>query len=127
MSAFQVSDKHITALIAAFNGACVHGQTKIDERTAPLFGQMLMLTNYHSVVATYGGRHEFDMPEFRLDTREFNTHRVHIEQLKLLQCYMHNSGTAPGWKDTPAYDWACQLQSRIISRMEGWEAAAYSI
>ncbi|MEG1121239.1 MAG: hypothetical protein RSE62_03450 [Citrobacter sp.] len=127
MSAFQVSDQHITALLAAYNGAQYRGALLYTVETAKVIGQLLMDTNYHSVVATYEGRHQFDQCEYQVDLKEFQNRRTHIEQLKLLSCYLYNSDTAPGWKDSAAYGWASQLQNTIISRMEGWNTAAYSI
>lgn len=154
MSAFLVSEAHITALVdVAANGPSGHGPrypgdgwysmkwsedgVRLDSRQDPdLAGQMLWRECYLSVTDRYPdhetsglpGPCDFSVADILTYTFKRPSKRLTaIEALKAIACYEYQSCEHPGWKDSAAYLFCRHLQSSLIATLPGWDEASWEI
>lgn len=143
MSAFQVSDKHISAIVTAIQsgrcGAYVRipnpypdapegGAIRADNVDYTSLGQYLADVNHESVSYRYSHRPEMHAaPDFQFDTRYRAAPLPPIAIIKATECYRYQSSEHPGWKDSPADQLTQALISEQISKLPGYDAAAWEI
>lgn len=114
MSAFVVSDKHISALVAHL--------LPVERQE---MGQKLVNENYRSVNYRY---HSNDKPHvFQFEDVKCTA----VELIKLCRCYNYQCCETPDWKETDAYrfvekvQFACFMKIRDI--IPGYEEAEWTI
>ena len=135
MSANIVSLKQIL-LIASVYHEEVHSHYKLDlsslwyiEQTA----NELSKHNIFSVTFRYGKAEEHTpikvidswetVDTYRKWLEEFST----IAKIKLVQNYMYNSSEHPEWEFSQAKKICESCLSKLISQLDGWEAAPWGI
>lgn len=142
MSAFQVSDKHISAIVTAIqSGQCgAYGKIPNPYPDAPegdtlpannvdaqSLGQYLADVNHESVSYRYGHRPEMHAaPDFSYKPYYPGAFSP-VQIIKATECYRYQSCEHPGWKDSPADQLTQALISEQISKLPGYDAAAWEI
>jgi hypothetical protein len=154
MSAFLVSEAHITALVdVAANGPSGHGPkyagggwygvywseggVRLHSRNdADLAGQMLWRECYLSVTYRYPD-HEtgglpgpaiFSMADILTYTFKRPSKPLNaVECLKAIDCYEYQSCEHPGWKESAARSFCQSLRKSLISTLPGYDEAAWEI
>ena len=133
MSAFMVSDKHISAMLAAAaaprytNGPCgefmyFYGGEWKRHQLPKALGQILASQNRRSVNERY---EENDaIPEFSYQPPRESPSPVQL--IKLCDCYDYQSCETDDWEKTEAYAICHALRERAIDRLPGYDEAAWS-
>ena len=127
MSAFQVSDRHISALVAArtHKGAQPHGPTLPDMSDADL-GRMLLRENLRSLAECYGdpidpkvlATYTFDPSAGRLPTAAL---------IKAAHCYMYQACEHRRWERSKAKKYCEALILALSHGVQGYEDAAWGL
>jgi len=129
MSAFIVSQEHITAMLQAATGRYPgdgasyywNGQSHYFNGSQTEIGQKLLNENYRSVNHRYNESEP--APTFRLRiVRDCSP----VELIKLIHCYNYQSCECPDWKETEAYAISAMLERRAINKLPGYDEAAWS-
>lgn len=141
MSAWIVSEQHITAMLTAglrfgygpddkmrfFAGE--YNRAKVREltlSTASEVGQMLWAENYASVNHRYeesGEAPDYDYPDRSGDRVEKDP----VVILKLIDCYEYQSCEHDGWATSKAKAFCDALRSRAINKLPGYDAAPWGL
>ena len=139
MSAFIVTAGHIDYLVSAAIAANIpYGAVRWDgERvtldTADAVGAALWRENVASVAHLYprdtpdalpGPVPSADPDAYTL--RQYRT-VAPVQALKALACYAYQSCEHPGWRESEAARFCDQLRHAVISRLPGYEDAAWEI
>ena len=138
MSAFQVSDKHIRALVTGAQDIGIFMRTDDGwDRIAPLgridpddVAEMLTAENAASVGFRYS--HDKEMVGFSAEairTRPaFARVQVSLVQLlKAIDCYEYQSCEHEGWGESPAREFCDSLRKAAIGKLPGYRDAEWGI
>lgn len=129
MSAFIVSDKHISYLLKAaltsrnefyFGGAIMTEQNKKD------VGQMLLKENYKSVNFRYKDAEQPHDFEFSSVEKSYNPADP-IQVLKAATCYEYQSCEHPEWVTSEAKAFIDSLKAHAIEKLPGYNDKKWSI
>lgn len=143
MSAFQLSDKHISYLVNALHQLNASDYVQIPDPdptsleghmirasnvTDTDLGQYLVNVNSDSLNYLYAHHSDNHTPHtFRYDSRYRTQPLDNVQVIKAAQCYEYQSCEHPGWKDSPASQLIECLISAAIHKLPGYSAAAWSI
>lgn len=134
MSAFQVSPKHIAALVTVWARGPSDGAARwtkpngnkraalnMDERAA---FEMLSIENAKSVGYRYN---ESTKPVEYVPLSFGARSPTIVEALKLLDCYEYQSCERPEWAETETFRWCYRLRKALCQALPGysdsnWEA-----
>ena len=131
MSAFIVSNEHISAMIQVAperypgDGAWYYW----NEARHPIsgnhqvLGQKLVDENYRSVCYYLGV--EIVSSEFK--STPVSHDYTPVEIIKAIDCYCYQSCEAPNWDQSEAYAIVDTLRNRAIGRLPGYDEAAWII
>ena len=130
MSAFIVTNEHISAMMQAAEGIYPDDEASYwwgEERhyfraDSQEIGQILLNENFRSVNCRY----DEDYPP---DTYAYCPIRAYsaAEILKACACYEYQSCETDDWEETEAYAIAQALEGRAICMIPGYEGAEWSI
>ena len=150
MSVFQVSNKHISAILGAsqryrdrynkpmspFNPLKV-GQMLLDENILSYNARYPVTANLPSdVPATSEAYREAlkealekagNMIPFVLNKNAYDNPLTVIETIKLIDCLEYQSCESEGWEISEAKCWLDMLKLQIISNNPEWDAAEWAI
>jgi hypothetical protein len=121
MSAYVVSDNHISALVGAManNGVFTPSSAEIKR-----VGQLLLDANIDSVANRYDEVGE--VREFVL-TKEFLHRKEPIYYLKAAECYESQTENIPGWRETEASNLIESLRGQLIRKLPGYDQIKWGI
>lgn len=133
MSAFEVSARHLSAVVAVF----LYGArdsvswTKPDPTLNAIDRLVRMLADENTASVAYLYRQEADPrpePEIMQIAYEAATTRRDdlpstIEAAKLLACLEYQSCERDEWETTPAYRWINRLRADLLMNAPGYYAA----
>lgn len=131
MSAFQVSNAHINALVRA-RAVASKGNNWMrleSEMTDTDLGRMLLRENMASVACRYAHKgftvDEFELSAYRASrpAREFSV----VELLKALDCYEYQACEHNGWKGSRAATFCADLRTALIKCLPGYDDAPWGI
>jgi hypothetical protein len=130
MSAFVVSNKHISALVKAAhcsypgNGPYYywHNESHFFLGNLEDIGQKLVDENLRSVNYRYDEQ-ECPEPFILTPTPDYPLAAL----LKACDCYEYQACETPDWRDTEAWAILDAIRSNIISRLPGYEEAEWHI
>lgn len=119
MSAFNVSDKHLSYLASAALLYRCGGETDGEKIVV-----MLRAANNESVNARYadGGMAVNETPVFR---RTLDVSPVQV--LKAIRCYEYQSCEHEGWTGSEAWTFCERLTATAMGKLPGYDAAAWEI
>jgi hypothetical protein len=157
MSAFVVSNEHISALIAA---ACdtehpIHWQGKSgwaysangewrtlgadDGSSATSVGRMLLAENIRSVDFRYRNSRpdvrdwvkesaeEAETYDYTFSKEVAAVYRNIPQMLCLLHSYMYQANETDDWEETEAYRFCVRLMTELTTRLDGYKQARWTI
>jgi hypothetical protein len=133
MSAFIVSQRHITAILQAAapryagDGKSYYwnGQTHYFGGHHQEIGQKLLRENYRSYNHHYAHLGESDpAPTFSLPHAPPCTP---VQLIKLIHCYNYQACECPDWKETEAHAITEALVSFAIAKLPGYDNAMWTI
>jgi len=133
MSAFMVSDAHITALLQAMvpqypgQGTSYHfaGKDHKFEGRAAELAQILVDQNRRSVNRSYGREEHHLFNEYGLDCAVIA--RTPVEVIKLCDCYHYQAADSEGYEQTRAWAIVNAIRERAIDRLPGYQSAEWSV
>lgn len=144
MSAFEVSDKHVSAILQGVYGTDYRGFNiwrYLDDKEptqeqfsllskAKQEANVLMSENVRSVRYCY--KHHGDrsnepllVGQVQLDLKAEPLPVLQV--LKLIDCLEYQSCECPDWKSTEAYKLLCDYRSKLIRKLPGYNDAKWSI
>lgn len=128
MSAFQVSDRHIDALLTWVIETPqyqaprkVAGMTVYDQ--PDLIGQILVEANNNSVNSRYNDNTEPHEYKFRHFKRVLSP----VEVIKACDCLAYQSCEFDGWKESKAAKILHDIREGAINMLDGYKSASWSI
>lgn len=128
MSAYIVSDEHISALLGAMV-KCGILDVKNMGGVAHV-GQLMVNENCVSVNNRYGTTYSAENPKFILSVKHFNDARTKptnvIQFLKWLDTYEQQCDGVFRWRTTEAFTKVNHLRRALIRKLPGYEAAKWS-
>ena len=130
MSAFIVSEKHITAMINSMiphysgdsTGYYWDRKTHYFNGNSQEIGQKLLEQNYRSVNSRYGKSIEAPVYKGILSRT-----RSPIEIIKACHCYNYQSCETDNWQYTEAYAISKAIEAAAVRRIAGYEEANWEI
>lgn len=131
MSAYTLSNEHISAMLQAANFSDYAGDTCTYRFNGELhymkgniqeIGQKLLDENFRSVNFRYGD----DMPSPKF-SRKYTQDYTAAQIIKLCNCYDYQTCETPDWNETEAYAIYNALRERAISRLVNSQAEARDI
>lgn len=135
MSAFLLSDRHLSAIVRAWTNATVYRiQPRIGDRTLDptnfedwqRFMDAIHAANVASVNYRYSGSPAVDVPAPRyLDSRAPKVEGLAL--VKALDCFDYQSCEVPGYESTPIAKAIEELRMQTIRRLPGYDEAAWAI
>jgi len=131
MSAFTVSEEHITAMVNSTtpsysgDGAAYrwNGKTVYFGGNRNEIAQKLWDENFRSVNYRYNENVEAPVYHGARAPRRFSP----IEIVKLCHSYNYQSCETPDWEETEAYAISKAIESRAIRNVAGYDEALWSI
>lgn len=127
MSAYIVSDEHISALLGVMVKCGILDVKNMGEVVH--VGQLMVNENCAAVKARYGDE-VGEAPEFVLSVKHFqdaHTKPTNIIQfLKWLDAYEHQCSSIRSWQSTRAFAHTNHLRRALIRKLPGYEAAKWS-
>ena len=132
MSAFIVSDRHISALLRAGLERDGYGQTvqwPLTRANASEVGAMMLRENIASVVYRYDKDEPSRYPNANPEQFRFRDSLPlsPVETLKLISSYEYQSCEHPAWECSDARRFCEALRQHAIGRLPGWDKAAWTI
>jgi len=129
MSAFTVSDKHISALVNYPKNDGYYywnNQPHYFNGTRGAIGQILVNENYRSVNARYD--EQAQAPEFEYDSssRRGDIYSA-VQIIKACQCYAYQACETDDWESTEAYAIIETIKAEAIHRLPGYDTADWEI
>ncbi len=134
MSAYNVSDAHIRYLVRAYH-RYTYTKPTLDELQDA--ATMLRNANVQSVNYRYQDEREPFMvsdlvPTFALNWADVINDRYAdrlnpVQVLKAINCLEYQSCETPDWTSSPAYEWLQALAHLTISKLDGYDDAAWEI
>lgn len=127
MSAFIVSDKHISALVSA--GSLWGVKYFHSEMWRPIrgreneIGQILLNENYRSVNYRYS---EDEQPHHFRHVPSLMKYSL-LQIIKACNCYNYQACETPDYYDTEAYSIVMAIREHAIHLLPGYEDAAWEI
>ena len=130
MSAYIVSDKHISAMLTLVSGPEYHGEPKTYYWDCEIIsfadnimaiGQKLLDENYKSVNARYNRNetpHTFSFEPVEMKP---------IEIVRLCHCYNYQTCEHDGWDGSEAEEISRQIEHYAIKNVPGYEDAPWGI
>ena len=130
MSAFLLTNEHITAILQAAaprypgDGAAYYwgGEMRYFGGSRKKIGQKLIDENYRSVNYRYDTNET--PPEFQPAMVRSMTP---TEIIKLCHCYEYQTCEPPDWAETEAHAIVAYLKQRSICNLPGYDAAPWAI
>lgn len=131
MSAFLVSDKHISEMLrfASANDGRVHYDDEWLDLKVPdeaqKVGQILLNENYRSLNARYGSPNK--PHNFRYNPFSLRPVMGAIEVVKLCHCYDYQACESDDYYETPAHSITQAIQDCAVRTIPGYEEAEWCI
>ena len=131
MSAFLVSDKHITEMLrfaSANDGRVYCGGEWLDLRVqenAQKVGQILVDENYRSLTSRYSRPNE--PHTFQHNFLAFRPIMDAVEVVKLCHCYNYQACETDDYYETPAHQIVSAIQDCAIRVLPGYDKAEWCI
>lgn len=132
MSAFTVSDKHISAMLQAMNTPQMYhgyvfsywweGEWK-EIRDKQYLGQVLKNENYRSVNFRYDDNEETLPFTYQTPEKRYTP----VEIIALCNCFNYQACETDNWKETKAYSIMQALRENAIQSLPGMNDAPWSI
>lgn len=130
MSAFQISAKHVNALIdAAIHECARYGVRWYDDRVtranATEVGAALLNECAKSVAYRYN--EEPDTFDGEYEWKPIDAPLGYVALLKLIDCYEYQSCEHPGWNTSQAKEFCDRLRKALIGLLPGYAEANWGI
>jgi hypothetical protein len=125
MSAWIVSNKHLSAILGAYALSFQRYQFDgLSEERAAELGQLLLDENYRSVNHRYD---EHNRGRFRLARRAFRTPPEPVAALKLCMSLDYQSCECDDWNRSEAFYQLRGIVDGLITMLPGYDAAEWTI
>lgn len=128
MSAYVVSDSHISALVGAMARLTIININ--DAQEVQRVGQLLLDANIKSVQKRYPNE-AFPLEPFVLSKKHFKQWvdpiLVPVYFLKALECYAYQSDIPGDWMASEANRLLSQLRNSLIRKLPGYDSAPWGI
>ena len=131
MSAFLVSDKHISEMLrfaSQQDGTVHHDGKALDLRVpseAQKVGQILLDENYRSLNARYG--HDPAAHDFQYEPFSLRPLMKAIEVVKLCHCYDYQTCETDDYYTSDAHTIVQAIQAQAIRSVPGYDEAEWCI
>jgi hypothetical protein len=129
MSAWIVSDDHITALIAGYNHYLTGCEKASIASTLTALGSMLLKENCRSVGHRYNEETDPGWESYEFPAQY--VHRAPIKDLatliKLLDCYEYQACECDDWEQTEAYKKCQRMRGTFCRYLPGYEEAPWGL
>jgi hypothetical protein len=133
MSAYMVSDKQISVLVAYMIrqkiGYYVNGWVYVTSVNAEEVGQILIDENYRSVSCRYQDRTESHFgkaPTYKFNAKHGPLPNA-IVMLKLCNNFAYQACETDDWKDSVAFKIVEAIKERAITKLPGYDSAPWGI
>ena len=131
MSAFVVSNKHITAILNStsprYPGDSFYyyyqGEPRYVNGRKEEIGALLLAENIRSVNYYYNEQDTYEQFKLDLSVRPLTP----VEIIKACDCYYYQACETPDWKDTEAYAIIDTIRERAINNLPGYDEAPWEI
>jgi hypothetical protein len=132
MSAFQVSDAHISVLVyaRAFVSDPYGGPRTMQKKSDTELGRALVLENARSVEFRY----RKPVAELNFDGAgdDYTYERPRVvpsivAMLKAIDCYEYQACEHDAWEESDARHFCSELRVMLTQKLPGWEEAPWSI
>jgi hypothetical protein len=139
MSAFLVSDRHITEMLRFASGAGRdHITTRVYHSGGVVMtlampdelekaGQVLVNQNYKSMAALYGDEKYKESHKYKYEPVPFCDLLPAVQIIKLCDCYNYQASETGDYYQTLAYSIVRAIRDRVVECLPGYEAAEWSI
>src|SRR4029077_555285 len=132
MAGFQVSNKHIDALVYARSLEPLRDLAHLGHGTWTDndLGRLLLLENLLSLAHRYPDRCR-PVNEMAIDAYFYRSHRWAgfpvIALIKAVECYQYQACEHDTWEASQAADYCERLRNELIRRVPGWAEAPWGI
>jgi hypothetical protein len=125
MSAFQVSNAHIDALVHA-RSFCRYGQL-LAGKTDTDVGQLLIRENMRSLAFRYRDQPVNEKAIARYSFRGVRKSFTVVELIKAVHCYQYQACEHDGWEASDAARYCLDLLDVLVHALTGYSEAAWGI